>query len=145
MARVEITRFFRSFLLRFDSDIWDSTQIWLRYLDQKTAVGASARIILTTKVRKSTQFLDESSSGGNFYSTCHLIVSRWHSFVARWFTLLYSLLTLWMCTKSQKDGQNHKNTGVRRAFFHKCPSRRANPSLDGRLSNTAKILKVPFS
>ena len=31
----------------------------------------------------------------------------------------------------------HKNTGVRRAFFHKCPSRRANPSLDGRLGNTA--------
>jgi len=24
-----------------------------------------------------------------------------------------------MCTKSQKDGKNHKNTGVRRAIFHK--------------------------
>ena len=35
------TRFFRSFLLRFDSDKWDLTQTWLRYLDQKTAVGAS--------------------------------------------------------------------------------------------------------
>ena len=38
---VAITCFFRSFLLRFDSDIWDSTQIWLRYLNKKTAVGAS--------------------------------------------------------------------------------------------------------
>ena len=41
-----------------------------------------------------------------------------------------------MCTKSQKDGQNHKYTGVKRAFFHKCPSRRASPSLDGRLLYT---------
>ena len=92
--------------------------------------------VLTTKMRKSTQILDESSFGRNIYSTCHLIVSRWHSLVATWFTLLNSSLTLWTCTKSQKDGQNHKNTGVRRAFSHKCPSRRANPSLDGRLSNT---------
>ena len=38
------TRFFRSFLLRFDSDKWDLTQTWLRYLDQKTAVGASVFI-----------------------------------------------------------------------------------------------------
>ena len=30
-----------SFLLRFDSDKWDLTQIWLRYLCQKMAVGAS--------------------------------------------------------------------------------------------------------
>ena len=42
-----------------------------------------------------------------------------------------------MCTKSQKDRQNLKNTCVRRAFFLKRPSRRANPSLDGRLSNPA--------
>ena len=62
------------------------------------------------------------------------------SLVATWFTLLNSSITLWTCTKSQEDGQNHKNTGVRRAFFHKCPSRRANPSLDGRLSNTAFIV-----
>ena len=41
MGYVAITRFFRSCLLRFDSDIWDLTQIWLRYLNQKTAVGAS--------------------------------------------------------------------------------------------------------
>ena len=36
-----------------------------------------------------------------------------------------------------KDGQNYENTGVRRAILPKRPSRRANPSLDGRLSNTA--------
>ena len=48
-----------------------------------------------------------------------------------------------MCTKSQKDGQNHKNTGVRRAIFHKRPSRRARPSIDGRLGNTANAnLKI---
>ena len=46
------------------------------------------------------------------------------------------LLTLWTRPKSQKDGQNYKNTGVRRAFLPKCPSRRANPSLDGRLWHT---------
>ena len=44
---------------------------------------------------------------------------------------------LWTCTRLQKDGQNCKNTGVRQAFFLKCPSRRANPSLGGRLGNTA--------
>ena len=46
-----------------------------------------------------------------------------------------------MCTKSQKDGQNHKNTGVRRAIFHKRPSRRARPSKDGRLG---KVKIVSF-
>ena len=38
-----------------------------------------------------------------------------------------------MCTKSQKDGQNHKNTGVL-TIFHK------RPSLDGRLGNTAFLV-----
>ena len=33
---------------------------------------------------------------------------------------------------SQKDGQNHKSTSIRRAFFHKCPSRQTDPFLDGR-------------
>ena len=60
-----------------------------------------------------------------------------HSLVATWFNLLNSSLTLWTCTKSQKDGQNCKNTGVRRAILPKCPSRRANPSIDGRLWHTA--------
>ena len=60
-----------------------------------------------------------------------------HSLVATWFNLLNSSLTLWTCTKSQKDGQNYKNTGVRRAILPKCPSRRANPSIDGRLWHTA--------
>ena len=40
------------------------------------------------RTEKSTQFLDESSFGRNLYSTCHLIVSRWQSLVATWFTLL---------------------------------------------------------
>ena len=53
------------------------------------------------------------------------------------FTVPHSSITRWMCTKSQKDGQNLKNTGVRQAFFLKRPSRRADPSLDGWLSNTA--------
>ena len=101
----------------------------------------STRDVVTTKVRKSIQFLDEGSFGRNLYSTCHLIVSRWHSLVATWFTLLNSSLTLWTCTKSQKDGQNYKNTGVRRAILPKCPSRRANPSLDGRLWHTAEVAR----
>ena len=41
------------------------------------------------------------------------------------------------CTQSQKDGQNYKNTGFRRAILPKCPSRRADPSLDGRFGHTA--------
>ena len=50
-----------------------------------------------------------------------------------------------MCPKSQIDGQNHKNTGVRRAIFHKRPSRRARPSIDGRLGNTEdNFIKVGF-
>ena len=60
-----------------------------------------------------------------------------HSLVATWFNLLNSSLTLWTCTKSQKDGQNCKNTGVRRAILPKCPSRRANQSFYGRLWHTA--------
>ena len=65
-----------------------------------------------------------------------------HSLVATWFNLLNSSLTLWTCTKSQKDGQNCKNTGVRRAILPKCPSRRANPSIDGRLWHTAYFYNV---
>ena len=30
-------------------------------------------------------------------------------------------MTKVICTKSPKYGQNHKNTGVIRAIFHKCP------------------------
>ena len=74
--------------------------------------------------------------------------SNWHSLVATWFTLARSLLnsslTLWMCPKSQKDGQNYTNTGVRRAILPKCPSTRANPSLDGRLWNTADCCETHF-
>ena len=44
------------------------------------------------------------------------------------------------CAKSHKDGQSHKNTGVRRAFFKKCSSRRANPSLDRRFGYTVSLL-----
>ena len=73
----------------------------------------------------------------------HLL--RVHSLVATWFNLLNSSLTLWTCTKSQKDGQNYKNTGVRRAILPKCPSRRANPSLDGRLWHTAHLLDKQFN
>ena len=47
-----------------------------------------------------------------------------------------------MCTKSQKDRQNLKNTGFGQAFFLKCPSRRANLSLDGRLLYTALHLRA---
>ena len=32
-------------------------------------------------------------------------------------------VTRWTCTKSPKYGQNHKNTGVIRTIFHKCPAR----------------------
>ena len=42
--------------------------------------------------------------------------------LAHGLTVPNSTITLWMCTKSQKDGQNDKNTGIRRAIFHKCPS-----------------------
>ena len=44
--------------------------------------------------------------------------------------------TLWTCPKSHVDGQNHKNTSFRRAIFHKRPSRRARPSIDGPLGHT---------
>ena len=56
--------------------------------------------------------------------------------LAHGLTVPNSTITLWMCTKSQIDGQNHKNTGVRRAIFHKCTSRRARPYLDGPLGYT---------
>ena len=46
--------------------------------------------------------------------------------LARWLTVPNSTITLWMCPKSQIDGQNHKNTGIRRKIFHKRPSRRAD-------------------
>ena len=49
--------------------------------------------------------------------------------------------TLWTCPKSHVDGQNHKNTSFRRAIFHKRPSRRARPSIDGPLGHTATILQ----
>ena len=39
--------------------------------------------------------------------------------------------------KSTQLSQNYKNTGIRRAILPKCPSRRANPSLNGQLGNTA--------
>ena len=44
--------------------------------------------------------------------------------------------TLWTCPKLHIDGQNHKNTCFRRAIFHKRPSRRARPSIDGPLGHT---------
>ena len=37
--------------------------------------------------------------------------------LAHGLTVPNSTITSWMCTKSQIDGQNHKNTGVRRAIF----------------------------
>ena len=43
---LQIRAILLSFLLRFDSDKWDLTQIWLRYLCQKMAVGASDMIHL---------------------------------------------------------------------------------------------------
>ena len=46
--------------------------------------------------------------------------------LARWLTVPNSTITLWMCPKLQIDGQNHKNTGIRRKIFHKRPSRRAD-------------------
>ena len=46
--------------------------------------------------------------------------------LARWLTVPNSTITLWMCPKLQIDGQNHKNTGIRRKIFHKHPSRRAD-------------------
>ena len=52
-----------------------------------------------------------------------------------------SSLTLLTCTRLQKDRQNYKNKGDRRAFFIKCPSRRSNSSLEGRLGNTASVQK----
>ena len=46
--------------------------------------------------------------------------------LACWLTVPNSTITLWTCPKSQIDGQNHKNTGIRRKIFHKRPSRRAD-------------------
>ena len=44
-----------------------------------------------------------------------------------------------MCTKSQISGQNHKNPGIIRAIFPKCPDIRASPDLSGRLGRTASL------
>ena len=46
-------------------------------------------------------------------------------------------ITLWTCAKPQKSGQNHKNPGVIRAIFPKCPDIRARPDISGRVSHTA--------
>ena len=46
------------------------------------------------------------------------------------------------CAQNHIDGQNHKNTGVRRAIFHKRPSRQARPSKDGRVGNTAATIRL---
>ena len=48
-----------------------------------------------------------------------------------------------MCT--QIDGQNHKNTGVILAIFHKRTSRRARTYFDGPLEYTAKIFSLKTS
>ena len=48
----------------------------------------------------------------------------------------HSSITLWTSTESPKYGQNHTNTGVIRAIFHKCPYIRACPYLYGRLGHT---------
>ena len=45
----------------------------------------------------------------------------------------------WTCPKLQIDGQNHKNTGVKRAIFHKRPSK------DRRVGNTGPQVYVPGS
>ena len=45
---------------------------------------------------------------------------------------------LWVIHFHYAPTPDCKNTGFRRAFLLKCPSRRANPSLDGRLGNTAE-------
>ena len=44
-----------------------------------------------------------------------------------------------MCTKSQRSGQNHKNPGVIRAIFPKCPDIRARPDISGRVSHTDNV------
>ena len=44
-----------------------------------------------------------------------------------------------MLTKSQKNGQNHKKTGKKRAIFPKRPFKRACPFKNGRLLYTAII------
>ena len=37
----------------------------------------------------------------------------------------------------KKTGKRHKKLGIGQEIFDICPSRRARPSIDGRLSNTA--------
>ena len=49
---------------------------------------------------------------------------------------------VWTCTKLQKYGLHHKNMGVIRSIFHKCPYIRACPYIYGRLSHTAYIDKT---
>ena len=55
-----------------------------------------------------------------------------------------------MCTKSQKDGQTHKNTGIRRAIFLKRSARRATwvhckPNLAVSDSGRIKVLNWGLS
>ena len=60
------------------------------------------------------QISAQKIGGWDLCSTCHRLFQ--HGAVS----LLHSLpcsLMLWTCTKSKKDGQNHKNTGVRLGWF----------------------------
>ena len=63
--------------------------------------------VLLTKIRA----LDGRNS-----SFCDFVVFWWASLTS----LPSSSKTLWMCPKSQIDGQNHKNKGVRRATWVHC-------------------------
>ena len=52
---------------------------------------------------------------------CLLVI--WSTFNALLTFLPNSSVMRWTCTKSPKYGQNHKNTSVIRAIFHKCRAR----------------------
>ena len=68
---------------------------------------------------------------------CLLVI--WSTFNAVLTFLPNSSVMRWTCTKSPKYGQNHKNTSVIRAIFHKCPYVRACPYKYGRLGHTAHL------
>ena len=56
-----------------------------------------------------------------------------------WPFLPNSPITRWTCTSSAKYGQNHKNTSVIRAIFHKCLYITACPYKYRRLGHTASV------
>ena len=109
---------------------------WM-YIYLYFSVTNSSSGLIFVKFRALSGRLFSKNPGKNLgFCDCRFFVI-WCTFGALLCRLANSSIALWMCTKSHKSGQNHKNPGVIRAIFHNRPDIRARPDLSGRLSNTA--------